>query len=1302
MSNKARPKDDAVCADCGQVLEEDMPHICQGAATKSAFDSTIGPGDHPTIPGEISDAEVRDPALELIGKIIGERYEIQRVLGQGGMGVVYQARHISLEKLLAVKLLLIAQNEEYQRRFLQEAQIASQINHPNTVFLSDFGVLADGRSYIVMELLRGPTLASVIAEGAMEPMRACKIAAQIAHGLQAVHDQGIIHRDLKPENVFLLEQDGKKDNVKIVDFGIAKATSDAPAVRRRNSQDDISQVSELKISSQTMPGTLMGTPAYLAPEMALGQEVDFRVDQYALGVILFEMLTGELPFEATTIGQMLQHHISTKPPLLSKKIKDSSQTLDALLARLLAKKPQDRFPSMRAVAEALEKEVELRLLARGDTALPAHIAEALSKTQAGTHIRIGGRKVPLWVLLPVLMIFVIAGGAASWLMWRQRVEQAAITPEELAELRQRALDVVREYAKGDDAPLRGLAASALSQTRDPSLRPQLEALLGDAAPSVRVRAALALGVLGDRQASAALRSALTGPSEVRLAAAMALAQLAEEDGHKILVEALGAKEPAVQKQAALYLCDLGDESSRQVLSTLHNQNSLRDDEDFSALQCMARLGDEPSRAELRAKVDAGQTRKQKLEAMFRLAELGDDSARKELRQIAEKRGSEQLLAANRLANPDEPQLLAVFRPILANEFAVPAGRQLAADGVGRSGDLPQVKELGPLLDGKVVPVVRETAAAAILRLASGDPGLLTTASLGWVQGELGSGSMQRRLAALQVLGDLPSSQAVSLLAAAMQDSSVEIRQAAATSLGRRRERTAMTLLLESVSERDEKVRYASLLALLDLVGRLSKKDAAGALQAAEGVLKEILQRGSAIEKALASAVLLRLGDRSQIDRLKALRSERDPQIRHLVLDALASDLDFVALFLSDSVDSVRLHAARILGSSGDKRAVPVLKAFFAVGGVDGLLAAGLLRRLGNKDPLPPDLIRLLHSSSVAERVAAVRALRDVDVALALSLLRPAAADPAPEVRRAVAEVSAILPKGPTGFPGVPLLRQLSQDGDATVWTLARALLARLLTPPDAPVVEPTLPPRRSAFAPEEPKAMRGSEPDGPTGTATGKLSVTAQEPVVFQVGKRPWQQAPATVELPVGKHSVSTLASEHEVVIVAGADPVKLELSESAAEKFLRIGVAAAKSGDSKKALTNLERARAICQKDRKHSHDPPCYSIVFDASYYQGRMHENAKDLHLAMEAYQKALEQGEKVKGRTDLKNQLIEITGRLRGRLGQVIVKSLVNGRCQSKVYWMIPAKHQVRDGQGRSISVDLRAGDQREVGSCDGDK
>lgn len=1297
MSNHVRQKDAASCADCGQVLEEDLPHICQGSVKKSPLNQPVGSGDQPTIPGELPENETPDPAQELLGQIIGERYEIQRVLGQGGMGVVYQARHISLEKLLAVKLLLIAQNEEYQRRFLQEAQLASQINHPNTVFLSDFGVLPDGRSYIVMELLRGPTLAKEIADGPMDALRACKIAAQIANGLQAVHDQGIIHRDLKPENVFLLEQDGKRDNVKIVDFGIAKATANAPMVRNRNSQEDLRPLNEQRISSQTMPGTLMGTPAYLAPEMALGHEVDFRADQYSLGVILFEMVTGALPFEATTIGQMLQHHVATKPPLLSQKAARVSPSMDALTARLLAKAPHERFPSMRAVAEALEKEIELHLLSRGDSSLPRHIAEALHRTRQGTRIVIAGRTIPLWLLVPVLLLFLVGGGAIGLLAWQKQSTKAAITPEELAHLRQQALAVLAAHAKGTDPALRAKSAFSFSLTRDTSLRENLETLLKDAAESVQVGAALALGTLGDRQATGALTQALAGTKRVRLAAAKALAQLTNESGHKILREAATSKDTAVAAQAALYLCEMGDATVRRVLSQLHNVGALKEDDDFSALTCLVQLGDEAARAELSAKSDAGTDRKQKIEALSRLAALGDESARKNLRALAEKRGSEQLLAANRLAGPDEPQLVHVFRPLIENEFAVEAARQLAAEGVGKSGDLPHVRELGPLMKDTAPQLVRHEAAAAILRLASSDPGLLTTASLAWAQTEFQTGSTKRRLLAIQVLGDLPSSQAVSLLAVALADDATEVRQAAAASLGHRNERTAMTLLLESALDPDEKVRRASLQALLELSGRLHKKDSEGLLQASQGVLKEILQRGSAAEKALALAVLHRLGDRKQADILRTLAAERNSEVAHLLIDALANDLDFVATFLNDPTDSVRQHAAKVLVLASDKRATPVLKAFYAVGGVDGLWAAGLLHRLGEPHNLSADLSRLLHSNSVEERIAAVQALRDADPAMSYPLLRAAMADAAPEVRRAVAQVAAQMPKGPNGFYGMPLLRVLSQDDDPTVWTYARALLARMRTPEGASVVEPTLPPRRLPSRTEPPKT---TDTETPKDVPTAKLSLMSHEAVYFHIGKRPWQQAPASVDLPHGKHLIETLNGEHEVEIAANG--AQLELSESGAEKYLRIGMAAAKNSDSKRALTNLERARALCQKDKKHHHDPPCYSIVFDASYHQGRLHEAAKDLHLAMESYIKALEQGEKVKGRSDLKNQLTESTTRLKARVGQVVIKSQVNGRCESKVYWMLPARHQVRDGQGRSVSVDLRAGDRREVGSCSGEQ
>lgn len=146
-------------------------------------------------------ASANKPAEDLVGQVLGERYRVEQRLSQGGMGVVYQARHVVLDSQLAVKVLIKPQGPEDQRRFLQEAKLASLIQHPNTVQIIDFGVLPSGKSYLVMELLRGRTLATEIMKGPMEALRVCRIGTQIARGLQAVHDQGIVHRDMKPDKV---------------------------------------------------------------------------------------------------------------------------------------------------------------------------------------------------------------------------------------------------------------------------------------------------------------------------------------------------------------------------------------------------------------------------------------------------------------------------------------------------------------------------------------------------------------------------------------------------------------------------------------------------------------------------------------------------------------------------------------------------------------------------------------------------------------------------------------------------------------------------------------------------------------------------------------------------------------------------------------------------------------------------------------------------------------------------------------------------------------------------------------------
>jgi tRNA A-37 threonylcarbamoyl transferase component Bud32 len=282
----------------------------------------------------------KDAAVDpILDTTIDGRYAIESRLGEGGMGVVYKARHVLIDKPVAIKILRkeAAQDTAAVQRFIQEAKSASKINHSNIVDITDFGVLADGHAYFVMEFLQGQTLAQVIAEGGpIEPARVCTIASQVARGLHAAHQKGIVHRDLKPENIFLLEREGQKDFVKIVDFGIAKVGGG---------------------QKLTQVGMVLGTPEYMSPEQATGQETDHRVDQYALGCIMYEMLTGVVPFLGERPAQTLTKHVF-EPVLSPKKRKPDlkiSATIDAVVMRTLAKKPDQRFPSMRELEQALSK-----------------------------------------------------------------------------------------------------------------------------------------------------------------------------------------------------------------------------------------------------------------------------------------------------------------------------------------------------------------------------------------------------------------------------------------------------------------------------------------------------------------------------------------------------------------------------------------------------------------------------------------------------------------------------------------------------------------------------------------------------------------------------------------------------------------------------------------------------------------------------------------------------------------------------------------------------------------------------------
>jgi tRNA A-37 threonylcarbamoyl transferase component Bud32 len=282
-------------------------------------------------------AEAWDPKADpLLGKIVDRRYEVEAVIGEGGMGRVYRVRHVSLGKRFALKALRqdLATDTEIATRFIHEARTAASVAHPGLVQISDFGHLPTGQAYFVMELLEGLPLSALLRRyGALPVGRAVQLAAKVADALAAAHAAGVVHRDLKPDNIHVRPLD-EQDEVKIVDFGLAKVIGS-----RRLTRD----------------GVVFGTPYYMSPEQASGEPTDHRADIYALGIVLYEMLTGRVPFEADTYMGVLTKHISMKPipPSEVLGMDGALGQLEHVVMRCLEKKPDKRFAALEELRQAL-------------------------------------------------------------------------------------------------------------------------------------------------------------------------------------------------------------------------------------------------------------------------------------------------------------------------------------------------------------------------------------------------------------------------------------------------------------------------------------------------------------------------------------------------------------------------------------------------------------------------------------------------------------------------------------------------------------------------------------------------------------------------------------------------------------------------------------------------------------------------------------------------------------------------------------------------------------------------------------
>jgi hypothetical protein len=462
-----------------------MPRICPQCHQQFSATMERCPADGTPLESR-TQTGAADP---MIGRLLAERYRIQRVLGEGGMGRVYLAEHERMGRLSAVKVMgaSLASTPEAVSRFNREAANASRIHQPNVAAIYDFGEAADGTLYLAMEYVEGETLTALLKrEGPLAPARAAELLAQIADGLHAAHHLDIVHRDLKPDNILVTRHQDGREWVKIVDFGIAKQT-------KRGDQ------------TVTSLGVAIGTPEYMSPEQIAGETLDARTDLYSLALVLFTMLTGQLPHAAMTSKQSLVKRLTAAPRTLAEVAphRQWAVRLQKALDRALAPEPDDRYHSVGDFARDVRAAAGGAVATRGSVAPDAdgNTTPMPVRARDETVARAPARSRRTGAVLAALLLLGAGGGLAA-------VDRdSALRTLRDAGLRGR-LAVVLRHARSPRSSLDSVAAVSAM----PQLPPQVPLLVpSQVPPDVQVQAqappALSPMAAGQRLESTARQAA---------------------------------------------------------------------------------------------------------------------------------------------------------------------------------------------------------------------------------------------------------------------------------------------------------------------------------------------------------------------------------------------------------------------------------------------------------------------------------------------------------------------------------------------------------------------------------------------------------------------------------------------------------------------------------------------------------------------------------------------------------------------------------------------------------------------------